>query len=66
MIYLIQHQDNEYKITYFHDPDSKKVPVQEYMESLEKKDQSKIVKYIDFLQKNKGGFGQAVYQTHSR
>ena len=65
MIYLTHNQANEYKITYFHDPDSKKVPVQEYMESLSEKDQLKIVKYIDFLQENNGVLDEP-YTKHIR
>ena len=56
---------DEYKITFFYDPDTKKVPVREYMENLTPKEQTKITKYIDFLQENKGVLDEP-YTKHIR
>ena len=54
MIYFIQSNPDEYRITFFEDPETKRIPVQEYLESLSQKEQVKIGKYINYLREQKG------------
>lgn len=56
---------DEYRITFFEDPDTKRTPVQEYLQTLTEKEQTKISKYVDFLQQNKGVLGEP-YTRHIR
>lgn len=65
MIYLKWDNTKEYKITLFEDPDTKRTPVREYLESLGPKEQVKIIKYIDFLQESKGVLDEP-YAKHIR
>ena len=54
-----------YKITFFEDPDTKRIPVQEYLGCLAEKDQLKIAKYIVYLKENKGVLDEP-YAKHIR
>lgn len=44
----------EYKVKFFVDPDTGRVPVREYLEGIPEKEQTKILKYVDFLQQHEG------------
>ncbi|MDP2950872.1 MAG: type II toxin-antitoxin system RelE/ParE family toxin [bacterium] len=45
---------NEYKVKFYISLVNKKSPVIEYIEKLPEKEQTKVLKYIDFLRKSKG------------
>jgi phage-related protein len=45
---------DEYKVTFYYDPDTKRVPVREYLADVPPKDRAKISKYIEFLRINNG------------
>ncbi|HEC30398.1 MAG TPA: type II toxin-antitoxin system RelE/ParE family toxin [Candidatus Yonathbacteria bacterium] len=45
---------SEYKIKFYKDSRDGKEPVLEYIEKLDKKNKTKVLKYVDFLRENKG------------
>ena len=45
---------NEYKTKFYKDSRTGRDPVLEYIDKLQEKEQMKILKYIEFLRKNKG------------
>lgn len=44
----------EYKVKFYKDVRKNRIPVLEYLESLNKKETAKILRYIEFLRTNKG------------
>jgi phage-related protein len=56
---------DEYKVVFFYDPDTGKVPVREYLDNLSLKERAKISKYIEFLRENKGVLDEP-YTKHIR
>jgi phage-related protein len=55
----------EYRVKFFKDLKTGKSPVLEYIEELGKKEQAKILKYIEFLRINKGYLDEP-YSRHIR
>jgi len=47
-------QNNDYKVYYYKNSRTGKIPVREYISELSKKEKAKVLKYIDFLQENNG------------
>jgi len=45
---------DEYKVSFFYDPETEKAPVQEYLNNVSDKERAKILKYIEFLREHKG------------
>lgn len=45
---------NDYKIKFYRNSGTGKIPVLDYIEAQDIKEQAKILKYIDFLRQNKG------------
>jgi len=45
---------NEYKIKFYKDSKTGQDPILEYINKLQEKERTKILKYIEFLRKNKG------------
>ena|SRR3989338_8996247 len=56
---------DEYKVIFFHDPDTGKNPVGDYLDKIPEKDEAKITKYIEFLRLAKGVLGEP-YTKHIR
>jgi phage-related protein len=52
-----------YKIKFYIDLRTKRMPVLDYIASLEKKDRAKILKFIDFLREN-DGYLEEPYTKH--
>jgi len=44
----------DYRVYYYQNSLNRKAPVLQYIEKLSLKEQAKVLKYIDFLRKNKG------------
>lgn len=55
----------EYKVKFFYDPDTGRVPVREYLEEVSDKERAKILKYIEFLREHKGVLDEP-YTKHIR
>lgn len=51
------------KIKFYQDSISKKEPVFDYLQTLDKKNKAKILKYIDFLREN-NGYLEEPYSKH--
>lgn len=45
---------NSYKIYFYKNSGTQKIPALEYITKLSKKERAKVLKYIDFLEQNKG------------
>jgi phage-related protein len=56
---------DEYKITFFYNPDTGKIPVREYLDGIAQKERAKILKYIEFLREHKGVLDEP-YAKHIR
>jgi len=48
------YNDNEYRAKFYKDSRNGRSPILEYIKRLQAKDQTKILKYIEFLRENKG------------
>ena len=48
------YNENEYKTKFYKDSRDGRSPALKYIKKLQKKDQTKILKYIEFLRENKG------------
>lgn len=44
----------EYKVKFFTDPETGRIPVKEYLDGISDKERAKLLKYIEFLRENKG------------
>ncbi len=54
---------NNYRIKFYKNSSNGKKPVKEYIENLNWKDRSKVLKYIDFL-RERGGYLDEPYSKH--
>ncbi|MBI2099366.1 type II toxin-antitoxin system RelE/ParE family toxin [Candidatus Uhrbacteria bacterium] len=59
------YDEDEYKIIYFKRLDTKEIPVWAYIESLNKKEQAKVFKYVEHLRQNEGCLDEP-YSRHIR
>ena len=57
------YNNDKYVVVYFEDPYTKRIPVQEYVNGLPKKERAKIFKYIEYLRQNNGVLGEP-YTRH--
>lgn len=55
----------EYKVKFFVDPDTGRVPVREYLEDVSDRERAKILKYIEFLREHQGVLDEP-YTKHIR
>lgn len=55
----------EYKVKFFPDPDTGRIPVKEYLDDISDKERTKILKYVDFLREHKGVLDEP-YSKHIR
>lgn len=55
----------EYKIKFFADPDSGRIPVKTYLDNASVKERAKILKYIEFLREHQGILDEP-YAKHIR
>lgn len=55
----------DYKIKFFVDPETGRVPVREYLDDIVDKERIKILKYVDFLREHKGILDEP-YSKHIR
>ena len=55
----------EYKISYFCDPESGRLPVREYLDKISDKEREKIFKYAEFLRQHQGVLDEP-YTKHIR
>lgn len=51
---MIYNDFEEYKVRFYHDPQTDKNPVLNYINGLTNKEAAKVLKYIEFLRINKG------------
>lgn len=62
MIYTIH---SEYKVKFYKDFKSGRIPVMDYIEKMELKEKAKVLKYIEFLRENQG-YLEEPYSKHIR
>jgi phage-related protein len=55
----------EYKVIFFFDPATGKIPVREYLDGITPKERAKILKYIEFLREHQGVLDEP-YTKHIR
>ena len=55
----------EYKVKFFADPETGRVPVKEYLNDVSDKERAKILKYIEFLREHQGVLDEP-YTKHIR
>ncbi len=56
---------DEYKVKFFSDPVTGKIPVRQYLDNLSDKERAKVLKYIEFLRQYKGVLDEP-YTKHIR
>lgn len=56
---------DEYKVTFFYDPETKIIPVRDYLDGIPNKERAKVLKYIEFLREHKGILDEP-YTKHIR
>lgn len=56
---------DEYKVVFFHDLATGRMPVREYLDNQSDKERAKILKYIEFLRQHKGVLDEP-YAKHIR
>lgn len=56
---------DEYRVTFFCDPDNGRVPVKEYLNNAAGKERAKLLKYVEFLREHKGVLDEP-YTKHIR
>ncbi len=56
---------DEYKVTFFYDAETGRIPVREYLDSVSDKERAKVLKYIEFLRTHKGVLDEP-YTKHIR
>ena len=54
-----------YKVIFFYHPETRKVPVREYLDNLSIKERAKLLKYIEFLREHEGVLDEP-YTKHIR
>lgn len=59
---MIYTESNEYRVKFYIDIETEESPVLKYIDSLDKKQKAKILKYIEFLRTNKG----VLYEPYSK
>lgn len=62
---MIYNDSEEYKIKFFRDLRNGRIPVQEYIDQLSEKDQTKILKFIEYLRSSRGIVDEP-YSKHVR